>query len=166
MRVVLTDGTEFSCGNFRAIESGVLLTTDKKRKKVVGFVPTHQVRYVVPDDLEPVATPPTTGEAAAASATTCLSGRRRRQRRLRQGASRFGPRGRSTAPRANSVGSAGWARRTPSGCRRPDTRHSPTSPRPTPSPSPRPHRSRRAEDGGGSTPPGGQSTQRRTNQRV
>src|SRR6056297_2645309 len=70
MRVVLTDGTEFSCGNFRAIESGVLLTTDKKRKKVVGFVPTHQVRYVVPDDLEPVATPPTTGEAAAASPTT------------------------------------------------------------------------------------------------
>jgi predicted flap endonuclease-1-like 5' DNA nuclease len=70
MRVVLTDGTEFSCKNFRAIESGVLLTTDKKRKKVVGFVPTHQVRYVVPDDLEPVATPPTTGEAAAVSPTT------------------------------------------------------------------------------------------------
>lgn len=54
MKVVLTDGTELSCRNFKAIESGVLLTRDKKRKKVVGFVPTHQLRYVVRDDVEPV----------------------------------------------------------------------------------------------------------------
>jgi hypothetical protein len=53
MRVVLTDGSELSCRNFKAIGSGVLLTKDKKRKKVVGFVPNHQLRYVVPDDLEP-----------------------------------------------------------------------------------------------------------------
>ncbi|WP_162562429.1 helix-hairpin-helix domain-containing protein [Salinigranum rubrum] len=57
MRVVLTDGTEFSCENFKALESGVLLTKDKKRKKVIGFVPIHQLRYVVPEDLEPVETP-------------------------------------------------------------------------------------------------------------
>ncbi len=57
MRVVLTDGTEFSCENFKALESGVLLTKDKKRKKVIGFVPIHQLRYVVPEDLEPQESP-------------------------------------------------------------------------------------------------------------
>jgi predicted flap endonuclease-1-like 5' DNA nuclease len=62
MRVVLTDGTELSCTNFKAIDSGVLLTKDKKRKKVVGFVPHHQLRYVVPDGLEPTATAPSTAE--------------------------------------------------------------------------------------------------------
>jgi predicted flap endonuclease-1-like 5' DNA nuclease len=52
MRVVLTDGAELSCTNFKAIDSGVLLTKDKKRKKVIGFVPHDQVRYVAPDDHE------------------------------------------------------------------------------------------------------------------
>jgi hypothetical protein len=51
MRVVLTDGTELPCTNFRAIDSGVLLTKDKKRKKVIGFVPHREVKYVVPDDV-------------------------------------------------------------------------------------------------------------------
>jgi predicted flap endonuclease-1-like 5' DNA nuclease len=64
MRVVLTDGTEFECANFKALDSGVLLTKDKKRKKVIGFVPVHQLRYVVPDDLEPVETPSAAGEEA------------------------------------------------------------------------------------------------------
>jgi predicted flap endonuclease-1-like 5' DNA nuclease len=64
MRVVLTDGTEFECANFKALDSGVLLTKDKKRKKVIGFVPVHQLRYVVPDDLEPVETPSADGEEA------------------------------------------------------------------------------------------------------
>ncbi|WP_372911024.1 helix-hairpin-helix domain-containing protein [Salinigranum sp.] len=66
MRVVLTDGTEFECANFKALDSGVLLTKDKKRKKVIGFVPIHQLRYVVPDDLEPVETPSSTGARAGA----------------------------------------------------------------------------------------------------
>jgi hypothetical protein len=71
MRVVLTDGSELSCRNFKAIGSGVLLTKDKKRKKVIGFVPNHQLRYVVPDDLEPTvggATPGETEREAAESA--------------------------------------------------------------------------------------------------
>lgn len=66
MRVVLRDGTEFSCRNFKAIESGVLLTKDKKRKKVIGFVPNHQVKYVVPDDLEPEVTTADERETVAA----------------------------------------------------------------------------------------------------
>jgi len=72
MRVVLTDGSELSCRNFKAIDSGVLLTKDKKRKKVIGFVPNHQLRYVVPDDLEPTvgdeATPVEAEREAAESA--------------------------------------------------------------------------------------------------
>jgi predicted flap endonuclease-1-like 5' DNA nuclease len=64
MRVVLTDGTEFSCENFKALESGVLLTKDKKRKKVIGFVPLHQLRYVVPEDLEPEESATVPGAAA------------------------------------------------------------------------------------------------------
>jgi predicted flap endonuclease-1-like 5' DNA nuclease len=64
MRVVLTDGTELECANFKALDSGVLLTKDRKRKKVIGFVPVHQLRYVVPDDLEPVETPSAAGEEA------------------------------------------------------------------------------------------------------
>jgi predicted flap endonuclease-1-like 5' DNA nuclease len=51
MRVVLTDGTEIHCRNFRAIDSGVLLTEDEKRKRVVGFVPHHQLRYVLAAEL-------------------------------------------------------------------------------------------------------------------
>jgi hypothetical protein len=54
MRVVLTDGSELRCENFKAIDPGVLLTKDKKRKKVIGFVPHGEVRYVVPDDLDVV----------------------------------------------------------------------------------------------------------------
>jgi predicted flap endonuclease-1-like 5' DNA nuclease len=52
MRVVLTDGSEITCENFKAIESGVLLTKDKKRKKVFGFVALDEVRYVLPEDVE------------------------------------------------------------------------------------------------------------------
>jgi predicted flap endonuclease-1-like 5' DNA nuclease len=51
MQVVLTDGSVLPCENFKAIDSGVLLTKDKKRKKVIGFVPHREVKYVVPDDF-------------------------------------------------------------------------------------------------------------------
>jgi predicted flap endonuclease-1-like 5' DNA nuclease len=54
MRVVLTDGTTIACKNFKAIESGVLLTADRKRKRVVGFVPNRRLRYVLSDDYEAV----------------------------------------------------------------------------------------------------------------
>ncbi|WP_318569595.1 hypothetical protein [Salinigranum marinum] len=50
----------------------MLLTKDEKRKKVIGFVPNHQLRYVVPDDLELTvggeATPVETEREAAGSA--------------------------------------------------------------------------------------------------
>lgn len=75
MRVVLTDGSEFACRNFKAIDSGVLLTKDKKRKKVIGFVPHHQLRYVVEDDLEP--STPRTGETRAATGDAVTPDQRR-----------------------------------------------------------------------------------------
>ena len=54
MRAVCTDGTEIACANFTAVEGGVLLTSDKKRKTVFGFVPNANLAYVLPDDVEPV----------------------------------------------------------------------------------------------------------------
>ena len=52
MKAICTDGTEIECENFRAIDSGVLLTKDRKRNKVIGFVPNGDLRYVVPEDTE------------------------------------------------------------------------------------------------------------------
>ncbi|PSP72990.1 hypothetical protein BRC86_11005 [Halobacteriales archaeon QS_3_64_16] len=52
MKAICADGTEIECENFRAIDSGVLLTKDRKRNKVIGFVPNSDLRYVVPEDTE------------------------------------------------------------------------------------------------------------------
>jgi predicted flap endonuclease-1-like 5' DNA nuclease len=52
MKAICTDGTEIECENFKAIDGGVLLTKDRKRKKVIGFVPNDDLRYVVPDEAE------------------------------------------------------------------------------------------------------------------
>lgn len=46
--VVCTDGTRVGCTNFKAIESGVLLTEDLKKNRVMGFVPHDEVRFVLP----------------------------------------------------------------------------------------------------------------------
>ncbi|GGC47299.1 helix-hairpin-helix domain-containing protein [Haloferax sulfurifontis] len=54
MKVYLTDGTSFECGGYKALDSGgVVLTADKKRKRVVGYVPGDALVYVLPDDVEP-----------------------------------------------------------------------------------------------------------------
>lgn len=48
MTVVCTDGTEIGCTNFKAIDSGVLLTHDLKKNRVFGFVSHDEVRFVLP----------------------------------------------------------------------------------------------------------------------
>lgn len=54
MKVYLTDGTSFECGGYKALDSGgVVLTADRKRKQVVGYVPADALVYVLPDDVEP-----------------------------------------------------------------------------------------------------------------
>lgn len=53
MKAICTDGTEIECKNFKAVEGGVLLTRDKKRKTVFGFVPNTNLAYVLPDDVAP-----------------------------------------------------------------------------------------------------------------
>ncbi|WP_058826037.1 helix-hairpin-helix domain-containing protein [Haloferax sp. Q22] len=54
MKVYLTDGTSFECGGYKALDSGgVVLTADKKRKQVIGYVPRESLVYVLPDDVAP-----------------------------------------------------------------------------------------------------------------
>lgn len=50
MTVVCKDGTRIGCTNFEAIDGGVLLTEDLKRKRVFGFVPNDELRYVLPTE--------------------------------------------------------------------------------------------------------------------
>ncbi|WP_254535021.1 helix-hairpin-helix domain-containing protein [Halomarina litorea] len=56
LTAVCKDGTTVECANFTAIESGVLLTEDLKRKQVVGFVPHEELRYVLPTTVAREAT--------------------------------------------------------------------------------------------------------------
>lgn len=51
MKVVLEDGMTVDCGNYKAVDAGLVLTSDVKRKQVIGFVPHDQVRFVLPDDV-------------------------------------------------------------------------------------------------------------------
>lgn len=54
MKVVLTDGTTFTCGGYKALDSGgVVLTDDPKRKHVIGYVPESSLAYILPDGVEP-----------------------------------------------------------------------------------------------------------------
>lgn len=69
MRAVLTDGTELHCENFKALDSGVLLTKDRKRKQVVGFVPHGELRYVASEAVDVVDRQGTSQRPAAESAT-------------------------------------------------------------------------------------------------
>lgn len=50
LTVVCTDGTTIGCANFTAKAGGVLLTEDRKRNRVFGFVPHERVRFVLPTD--------------------------------------------------------------------------------------------------------------------
>ena len=51
LTVVCKDGATVGCANFEAIESGILLTEDLKRKRVFGFVPSDEMRYVLPTEM-------------------------------------------------------------------------------------------------------------------
>jgi hypothetical protein len=50
LTVVCTDGTMIGCENFKAIDSGVLLTEDLKKNRVFGFVNHDEVRFVLPSE--------------------------------------------------------------------------------------------------------------------
>ena len=50
LTVVCKDGARIGCTNFEAIDGGVLLTEDLKRKRVFGFVPNDELRYVLPTE--------------------------------------------------------------------------------------------------------------------
>lgn len=50
LTVVCTDGTTIGCTNFKAIDSGVLLTEDLKKNRVFGFVNQEEVRFVLPSE--------------------------------------------------------------------------------------------------------------------
>jgi predicted flap endonuclease-1-like 5' DNA nuclease len=51
MLVFTADGPTVECANFKAIDEGVLLFEDEKRKRVVGFVPHSELRFVLPGDV-------------------------------------------------------------------------------------------------------------------
>lgn len=53
MKAICTNGLVIDCGNFKAIDGGVILTEDVKRKRPIGFVPTGELRYVLPDEVAP-----------------------------------------------------------------------------------------------------------------
>jgi len=53
MQAILTSGHTIECANFKAIDSGVVLTADAERKRVIGFVPNERLAFVVPDDRAP-----------------------------------------------------------------------------------------------------------------
>ena len=48
LTLVCTDGTTVGCTNFTTTDGGVLLTEDRKRDRVFGFVPNEEVRFVLP----------------------------------------------------------------------------------------------------------------------
>ena len=58
MKAFCTDGTTVDCISFRAIDAGVLLfneewTEDDEDLEAFGFVPYKELRYVIPDDIQP-----------------------------------------------------------------------------------------------------------------
>lgn len=50
MKAIGDDGMVIDCGNYKAVDGGVILTEDVKRKRVIGFVPNERLRYVLPDE--------------------------------------------------------------------------------------------------------------------
>ena len=67
MQVICTDGTVLQCQRFEAIDSGVLLFDEQQRveaseeddedeterDEASAFVPIHQLRFVLPDGVQP-----------------------------------------------------------------------------------------------------------------
>ncbi|RDI72279.1 helix-hairpin-helix domain-containing protein [Halopelagius longus] len=62
--VHLANGPTVACGNFKAIEEGVLLFEDAERERVIGFVPYGELRFVLPSDADvrPAATNAAAGD--------------------------------------------------------------------------------------------------------
>ncbi|WP_439027149.1 helix-hairpin-helix domain-containing protein [Haloarchaeobius sp. DT45] len=80
MKAITKSGVSVPCENFKAIDEGVLLFADEKKKQLVGFVPYEDLQFVLPDDVaddldagasepEPVAEPLTDAEIAWSEAT-------------------------------------------------------------------------------------------------
>jgi predicted flap endonuclease-1-like 5' DNA nuclease len=65
MKAILTDGPEVDCAGFKALDEGVVLFADERRTAPVGFLPTHRLLYVLPDDVARGSTSSTTGEESA-----------------------------------------------------------------------------------------------------
>lgn len=59
MKVICTDGTAITCESFRAVDSGVLLFDEPESERddeeagAIGFVPITELRYVLPDEVQP-----------------------------------------------------------------------------------------------------------------
>lgn len=51
MKVFLEDGMAIDCGGYKAVDTGIVLTEDPKRKNVIGFVPQERVKFILPDDV-------------------------------------------------------------------------------------------------------------------
>ncbi len=57
MQVVCLDGTVIHCDKFRAIDAGVLTfegaAGGEDEEEAIGFVPHEELRYVLPEDVQP-----------------------------------------------------------------------------------------------------------------
>lgn len=62
MRVVCTDGTIFECRSYEVVSAGVVLFGDRVAegahryapdREQIGFVPHAELRYILPDGVEP-----------------------------------------------------------------------------------------------------------------
>lgn len=49
MRVVCEDGTELECKSIEAAEHGVILYERKGQDESIGYIPTKNLKYVLPD---------------------------------------------------------------------------------------------------------------------
>jgi predicted flap endonuclease-1-like 5' DNA nuclease len=74
MKAICVDGTEVQCGNFKAVKAGVVLTADRKREKVIGFVPTENLSYILPDDVAAERAPAAAGESDQSAASGGTAG--------------------------------------------------------------------------------------------
>lgn len=58
MKVFCTDGTTVECEAFRALDAGILLFEeepggDEAHDEATGFVPLTQIKYVLPEGVQP-----------------------------------------------------------------------------------------------------------------
>lgn len=123
MKVICTDGTSIQCDRFRAIDSGILLfedpqpdeaspegasadedaasageemeetDEDAEEQEAIGFVPSAELRYVLPDEAQPASQRPQSAIQQGPSSTGPGSGQRPPGQ-----AGRGGPRGPPRGP--------------------------------------------------------------------